>query len=47
MTDIARRDELISSGLEIVRESGVQALLPSFTVRELIDRADGATRSAF
>jgi len=47
LTDIARRDELISSGLEIVRESGVQALLPSFTVRELIDRADGATRSAF
>ena len=47
MTEVTTRDELISSGLDIVRESGLTTVLPDFTVRELIDRADGATRSAF
>jgi len=47
MNGVTTRDELVSSGLDIVRESGIQTVLPDFTVRELIDRADGATRSAF
>lgn len=47
MMQITTRDELIAAGLSIVRERGLIAVLPDFTVRELIDRADGPTRSAF
>ena len=41
------RDDLIAAGLDIVRDDGMQTVLPDFTVRELIDRAGGPTRSAF
>lgn len=41
------RDELLAAGLEMVAARGVQAVLPEFTVREVIDRAGGPTRSAF
>jgi len=47
MAELSIREELIQAGLAIVRERGLTGVLPDFTVRELIERGDGPTRSAF